>query len=346
MAIRQIDVAVVGTGWIGEIRASTCANHPLVRDLYLADVDAKRVERVAQKTDARTWTADHRELLERHVDAVIISAAPETLHYPMACDWLRAGKHVLLEKPMALALAAADELVALARAAGVKFTIGYTQRFNPKFAYLKECVANGSLGRPVTALVSRHVSREIGAKIAGRGELGPAQMEATHDVDLVLWWMDPARATRVYAQAADGIMREPYGLPDSIWMIVTLDSGATATVGAHWNLPLESPGFSGATFELACTDGALFIDDSHRDILLSTVGKGLMRPLSTMPGQQVGHVYQGPMEDETRAFIEAVALDKPVLVTPEQALRVMEVTLAADLSAERGEPVELPLPRG
>ena len=76
VAIRQIDVAVVGTGWIGEIRASTCANHPLVRDLYLADVDAKRVERVAQKTDARTWTADHRELLERHVDAVIISAAP------------------------------------------------------------------------------------------------------------------------------------------------------------------------------------------------------------------------------------------------------------------------------
>ena len=90
----------------------------------------------------------------------------------------------------------------------------------------------------------------------------------------------------------------------------------------------------------------MFIDDSHRDVLLTTVGKGLMRPLSTMPGQPVGHVYQGPMQDETRAFVEAVALDQPVLVTPEQALRVMEVTLAADLSAERGEPLDLPLPRG
>jgi scyllo-inositol 2-dehydrogenase (NAD+) len=70
---------------------------------------------------------------------------------------------------------------------------------------------------------------------------------------------------------------------------------------------------------------------------------GMVLPLSTMPGEQVGHVYQGPMQAETTHFIEAVALDKPVLVTPEQARQVMEVTLAADLSAERHQPVTLPL---
>lgn len=344
--MRQINVAVIGTGWIGDIRAVTCAKHPLVENLYLADVDEAVVRGVAEKTDARKWTTDHRELLQEDVDAVIISAAPESLHYPIARDWLQAGKHVLLEKPMAETLAEADELVALAKAAGVKFTIGYTQRYNPKFAYLKECVTDNRLGKPVTALISRHLTRALGAKIAGRGKLGPAQMEATHDIDLVLWWMDPARATRVYAQAADGIMREPYDMPDSIWMIVTMDNGATATVGAHWNLPMESQGFAGTQFEFVCTDGAMFIDDSHKDILLSTMGKGLMRPLATMPGQQVGHVYQGPMQEETRAFVDAIALDQSVLVTPEQALRVMEVTLAADLSAERGEPLDLPLPRG
>ena len=343
--MRRINVAVVGTGWIGDIRAVTCAKHPLVDQLYLADIDETRVRHVAEKTGAHRWTTDHRELLGEDVDAVIISAAPESLHYPMAREWLQAGKHVLLEKPMAETLSEADELVGLAAQVGVKFTIGYTQRYNPKFAYLKQSVADHTLGKPVTALISRHLTRALGAKIAGRGKLGPAQMEATHDIDLVLWWMDPARTKRVYAQAADGIMREPYDLPDSIWIVLTMDSGATATVGAHWNLPPESPGFSGTQFEFVCTDGAVFIDDSHRDILLSTVGKGLMRPMSTMPGQPIGHVYQGPMQDETRAFIEAVALDQPVLVTPEQALRVMEVTLAADLSAERGEPIELPLTR-
>ena len=66
-------------------------------------------------------------------------------------------------------------------------------------------------------------------------------------------------------------------------------------------------------------------------------------PLLTMPGEQVAHVYQGPMQAETIHFIDAVALDRPVLVTPEQARQVMEVTHAADLSAERNSPVTLPL---
>ena len=62
-----------------------------------------------------------------------------------------------------------------------------------------------------------------------------------------------------------------------------------------------------------------------------------------MPGEEVSHVYQGPMLAETNHFIEAVGLDHPVLVTPEQARQVMEVTLAADLSAESNQPVRLPL---
>jgi predicted dehydrogenase len=337
-----ISIAVVGTGWIGGIRADNCGRHALVRELHLADTEPGRAEAVAARTGARSWTTDHRQLLD-HVDAVIVSAAPETTHYPIARDALRAGKHVLLEKPMGLRLEEADELIGLAHQAGVKFAIGYTQRFNPKFAYLKQCVEDGTLGRPVTALVSRHLSRAIGKKIAGRGELGPAQMEGTHDIDLLLWWLEPDRPRRVYAQSTDGIMREPHGLPDCTWILVTMDSGGTFTVGSNWNLPIETPGISSAAIEFVGTDGAVFIDDSHRDVLVSTVQHGLTRPLSTMPGQQAGHVYAGAMEAETRAFIDAVVLDQPVLVTPEQARLVMEVTLAADLSAARGEPVDLPL---
>jgi scyllo-inositol 2-dehydrogenase (NAD+) len=78
--------------------------------------------------------------------------------------------------------------------------------------------------------------------------------------------------------------------------------------------------------------------------VLNTMQNGMVLPLSTMPGEQVAHVYQGPMQAETVHFLEAVALERPVLVTPEEARQVMEVTLAADLSAERNQPVTLPLP--
>ncbi len=106
--MRQIGVAIVGTGWCGGIRAETCAASALVKSLHLAEVRTERLADVARATGARTATGDYRELLQQdEIEAVYISATPETLHYPMARDFLAAGKHVFLEKPIALELAEA-----------------------------------------------------------------------------------------------------------------------------------------------------------------------------------------------------------------------------------------------
>jgi scyllo-inositol 2-dehydrogenase (NAD+) len=244
---------------------------------------------------------------------------------------------------MGLELKEADELMSLARESDLKLTIGYTQRFNPKYAYVKKCLEDGTLGRPVTALVSRNISRSLGNKIGGRIRLSPAVMEATHDIDFILWCLAGSRPVLVYSECVSRIMEREHGVPDCQWIVVTMDDGTVFTIGAGWALPPGYPHFSSATIEFVATEGALLIDDSHRDIVLNTMTKGMVLPLSTMPGEQVAHVYQGPMEAETIHFIEAVALNRPLLVTPEQARQVMEVTLAADLSAERHAPVSLPL---
>src|SRR5262245_64479626 len=65
--------------------------------------------------------------------------------------------------------------------------------------------------------------------------------------------------------------------------------------------------------------------------------------MSTMPGEQVDHVFAGQMGPETIHFLEACIMDRPVMVTPESARMVMETYTAADLSAERNEPIDLPL---
>jgi len=344
--MRRIQVGIIGTGWIGEIRARTCAAHPLVAGVHLAEIDEAKLARVARDTQAKTATSDYRELLRRpEIDAIIVACTPETTHYPFTRDCLMARKHTFLEKPMALELKEADELMALAREHALKLTIGYTQRFNPKFAYVKQCLEDGTLGRPVTALVSRNVSRSIGNKIGGRIRLSPAVMEATHDIDFILWCLEGVRPVRVYSEVVHRIMEHEHGTPDCQWIVVTMEDGTVFTIGAGWALPPGYPHFSSATIEFVATEGALLIDDSHRDIILNTMKSGMVLPLSTMPGEQVGHVYQGPMQAETIHFIEAVALDRPVLVTPEEARQVMEVTLAADLSAELHQPVNLPLER-
>src|SRR6266487_453228 len=122
-AMKQIGVGIIGTGWCGGIRAQTCAASPLVRSLHLAEIRPERLAEVARATDARTAVADYRELVANsEIDALYISATPETTHYPMARDCLSAGKHVFLEKPLALTLPEADELVASARERKLKFT--------------------------------------------------------------------------------------------------------------------------------------------------------------------------------------------------------------------------------
>ncbi len=344
--MRQIGVGIIGTGWCGGIRAETCAAHPLVKSLHLAEVRPERLAEVAKATGARTATRDYRELLGvGEIETVYVSATPETTHFPIARDCLAAGKHVFLEKPIALELHEADELIGLARQRNLKFTIGYSQRFNPKFAYVKKSIANGTIGRPVSALVSRHITRSLGTKISGRVKLSPAAMEATHDLDFVLWCLEPARPVRVYSQANFGAMQASSGapIPDTQWVTVTMDSGVSFVVGAGWSLPPGYPNFSTTWIEVIGTDGALLVDDSHRDVVLNTMGKGMVLPMSTMPGERVDHTYAGPMAAETIHFLEAVACDRPVLVTPEHARMVMEVYTAADLSAERNEAVSLPL---
>lgn len=341
--MKRIKVAVIGTGWIGEMRAKACVANPFVEKLYLAEIDAAKGERVARETGA-DWTTDYHELLSRRdIDAVFVSTTPETTHYPIARDCLLAGKHVLLEKPMALTLEEADHLIALAHEGGLKFTIGYTQRFNPKYAYVKQCLSDGTLGRPVTALVSHSDSRSIGSMIGKRGKLGPAQMVATHDLDFVLWCMEPAQPKRVFAQSVYRVLQGSLGVADGTWILVTMDDGTAFTVGAWWVLPPSKAHFASNIVEFIGTEGAIQIDDSRRDIVVRTMKDGVFFPLATRPGEQVGHVFQGPMQAETVYFLECVALDRPVVVTPHQARRVMEVTLAAELSAERGEPVTLPL---
>jgi predicted dehydrogenase len=344
MALEQINVGIIGTGWCGGIRAESCADNPLIDQLHIAEIDAKRLDEVARATGPATATTEYRRLVEHDdIDAIIISATPETTHYPMAKESLLAGKHVFLEKPIALTLDEADELIAIARRNKLKFTIGYSQRFSPKYAYVKKCIEDGTIGEPVSALVSRHITRSLGKKITGRIKLSPASMEATHDLDFVLWCLAPARPIRVYAQAVEKVMIKEVNASDCMWITVTMDNGVAFVVGAGWILPPGYPNFSTTWIEMVGSEGALLVDDSHKDVVLNTMKDGIQFPISSMPGESVGHVFAGAMANETLHFVDAVARDRPVLVTAEEARQVMEVYIAADLSAERNEPVRLPL---
>jgi predicted dehydrogenase len=342
--MKQVDVAIIGTGWCGGIRAEMLAKSALVDRLHLCDIRADRLAEVQALTGAATATSDYRDILNNPaIEVVYISTTPEPTHYPIARDCLKAGKHVLLEKPIALDLAEADDLINISRANNVKFTIGYSQRFNPKIAFAKKKITDGTLGNVVNVMVSRHLSRSLGKKIANRTRLSPAAMESTHDLDFVFWLLEPAKPVRVYSQGAYGYMKDLNGSYDCMWTTVTMDNGVVVVVGGGWNLPPSYPNYCATWIEITGTEGALILDDTARDHWLNTVSGGTQFAMSTMPGEHVDHVFAGQMGPETIHFLESVLMDRPVMVTPEHARMVMETYSAADISADRNEPVTLPL---
>ena len=339
-----LEAAVIGTGWCGGIRAETLARSALCRKLHICEIRPDRLAEVKALTNPASATLDYQDIVRNpDISVVYICTTPEHTHFPITRDCLRAGKHVLLEKPIAMELFEADELIATAKRNNVKFTIGYSQRFNAKIAYAKKKIADGTLGKPVSVMVSRHITRSLGKRIAGRTRLSPAAMESTHDLDFVFWLLEPAKPARVYAQGAYGFMKDINGSFDIMWSTVTMDDGTLVAIGGGWNLPPSYPNYCATWIEITGTEGSLFLDDTQRDNWLNTVAEGTRFPMSTMPGEQVDHVFAGQMGPETLHFLESVMLDRPPMVSPEGARRVMECYLAADLSAEWGEPIDVPM---
>src|SRR6201997_2271304 len=316
--VNQVEVAVIGTGWCGGIRAETLSRSALVDKLHICEIRPDRLAEVKALTKPASATLDYQDIIKNpNISVAYVCTTPEQNHYPITRDCLKAGKHVLLEKPIAMELWEADELITLATRGRLKFTIGYSQRFNPKFAYAKRKITDGTLGKVGSVMVSRHLSRGLGTKLA--------------------------KPVRVYSQGAYGSMQAINGSYDVMWSIVTMDNGMMVTVGGGWNLPPSYPNFCSTWIEILGTEGALILDDTHRDAWLNTVAEGTRFPMSTMPGEQVDHVFAGQMGPETIHFLEACIMDRPVMVTPESARMVMETYTAADLSAERNEPIDLPL---
>src|ERR1700688_1105507 len=343
-SVQQVEVAVIGTGWCGGIRAETLARSSIVDKLHICEIRPDRLAEVKKLTNAATATLDYRDILKNdRIKVVYISTTPESNHYPIARDCLKAGKHVMLEKPIALELWEADELIAIAKRDNLKFTIGYSQRFNTKIAYAKKKITDGTLGKVVSVLVSRHLSRGLGKKIASRVRLSPVVMESTHDLDFVMWLLEPAKPVRVYSQGAYGYMEPINGSHDVMFTTVTMDNGVAVMIGGGWNFPASFPNYCSTWIEITGTEGALVLDDTQRDNWLNTEKNGQVFPMSTMPGEQVGEVFAGGMGPETIHFLEACIKNSAVMVTPESARRVMETYSAADLSADRNEPVDLPL---
>jgi len=127
--MRKIKCAVIGTGYLGKFHAEKYASLPDCELIAVVDVNQDAANVVAEKYGAQALS-DYRELLNGSVDAVSI-VVPTTLHYQVAKDFLNAGVHVLVEKPITVTVSEADQLIKLAKEHQRILQVGHLERFNP-----------------------------------------------------------------------------------------------------------------------------------------------------------------------------------------------------------------------
>jgi len=354
---KQLGIAVVGAGRIGGLRAGLAAGHPSVNYIAISDADPARARDLAQRIGAQFHSGDNLAAISRpEVNAVVV-ATSEGEHAQPVMQALERGKAVLVEKPIALTLTEADRIVAEAEKRKASLRVAYSRRYKERYLIAKEQVMRGRVGRIVGASARVFNSRSQALAMLQRNPGATPVVDAlTYYVDLVNWLFEGTHVTEVFARGQTGVLKEAgHDTDDVTWAILTYGDGAVANLGVSYALPEKYPALGhAARVEVLGTEGVMILDDDHTDQLMYSE-KGV--PHVYLPDHSVNMVFLqsgtpgdwalgdfwGPIANETRAWLDHLALGKPcALATAREARRTLEVTLAIEQSAKSREPVALP----
>ncbi len=349
-----VGVAVVGAGKIGRHRARLAAQHAGVGFLAIADLDGAAAARLAEEVEADLWSDDVAAVVNRpEVNAVVVST-PERAHTAPTLAALRAGKSTLVEKPLALTLADADELVATARQLDIELLVGYSMRYSQRYAVARDQVAKRQIGDLIGGVARCYDTLAVGEAILERSRTAtPAMDILTYLVDII-GWCHPHRPVEVVARSHGSILRSRgHDLDDLTVALVTYEDGAVFELATTYSLPVGFPiNGMAVRLELLGSDGVLLIGEDHTDqIMYSGTGHAneyvdqmlnLAFLGSRTSGEWVDTTMFGRVADETRAWLDHVAGGRRChIAAAEEARTTLQVTLAIDEAASTGRAITL-----
>lgn len=305
---------------------------------------------------ARVYTDYTQLLADGGIDAVHV-LTPNSSHAPITIAAFGAGKHVLVEKPMAATGADARAMVEAAEASGKKFTVGYQNRLRPEVQTLKAACSAGQLGEVYFA--KAHAIRRKAVPTWGvfqdkaQQGGGPLIDIGTHALDLTLWTMDnwkPARVTgSVYAKLTDQVDGNLWGpwdpkayeVEDSAFGFIQMANGATVFLEASWILNMIKPREAATT--LCGTKGGAEIPGDGQLIFNRAAHGALLEETLSNAGQAAyfDGVSLKPADLEARGWLDTLVEDKQPLVLPRQALVTTLILEAIYTSARTGQAVDL-----
>ncbi len=200
---QKLRFAIIGCGVIGPVHAAAIASLPDAELIAVADSVPERARRLASEYGVRAYS-DIAEMLRREQIDVVSICTPSGQHGAYACQAMRSGRHVIVEKPMEISRAGIDEMLHVQQAMGVKLAVISQHRFDPASQQVHQLLEEGAFGRLVqgNALIPWWRSQAYYDSGAWRGTWaldggGVLMNQSIHSIDLLQWLM--GRVASVYA---------------------------------------------------------------------------------------------------------------------------------------------------
>jgi predicted dehydrogenase len=348
-----VGVATIGAGHWGERHAHAYSCLPEARLVAICDIDRDRAAAMASRYGAlRSYQRIESVLDDAEVHAVSI-VLPDHLHVDAAIACAEAGRHLLIEKPLALTVKDAESIAAAARAHGVRVMVNFTNRWNVPLRKAKDYLDTQAIGRPRYAYMRMNNTLSVPTRwLAQPEQTSVLWWIGSHSIDLARWiFVDEVQS--VSAVSRSGKLTG-LGISTADFFITTLrfSNGGVAVIENNWILPNEWPGHVDVKVEVITDSGVVAVDPYHHraveffgavdvEPFESLVGHGNLQRPDLFYDHRTGGSLGGAMLDAVRHFIRCVLTDTEPDVTVHDGIEVTRIIVAATRAAHEDAVVVL-----
>lgn len=314
--MKKIGVAVIGAGFWGKNHARVFNELEETELLAVCDINIERAKNVAKKFGAKAYVEAGRMLKRKDVEAVSVCTWSTSLAKE-ALKALKAGKNVLVEKPMATNSRQAEELIKTAEKEGLHLSVGFLMRFIPGVQYIRKNIENKTIGELVCATAKR-----VSQWPERIGDVGVVKDLAIHDIDVAryLFGDDPIA---VYAKT--GSMKHKL-FEDYAHIMLTFENGKNAFIESNWLTPYKT-----RVLVVTGSEAILKLDYITQELTIEDA-KETVQP--RIP-------WQEPLKLELQHFANCVLGKEKPLVTGVDGLKALKIAEAALRSSKTGKLIKM-----
>jgi UDP-N-acetylglucosamine 3-dehydrogenase len=312
----KIGVAVIGAGFWGKNHARVFSELEETELLAVCDINTERAKSVAKQFSVEAYANAGRMLKRKDIEAVSVCTWSTSLAKE-AMKALKAGKHVLVEKPMAAKPEQAEALIKTAEKEGLHLTVGFLMRFIPGVQYIRKAIEDKKIGELVCATAKR-----VSQWPERIGDIGVVKDLAIHDIDIARYLFD-GEPVAVYAKT--GNMRHKL-FEDYAHIMLTFEGGKNAFIESNWLTPYKT-----RILTVTGSEAIMKLDYITQELTIETAEETIQPRIP----------WQEPLKLELQHFANCILGKEKPLITGEDGLRALKIAEAALKSSRKGMLVRL-----